>query len=136
SSVPFLDDVLIPAWVSVPLTLMVIVGVTNAVNLSDGLDGLAGGLSLISFAGIAYLAFQANETLVVLLTVSVLGSLLGFLRFNTHPARVFMGDAGSQFLGHYLAVAAILLTDATRTAYGPLLALFLLGIPCWIRSES
>jgi UDP-GlcNAc:undecaprenyl-phosphate GlcNAc-1-phosphate transferase len=129
SSVPFLDDVLLPAWVSVPLTLMVIVGVTNAVNLSDGLDGLAGGLSLISFAGIAYLAYQANESLLVLLTVSVLGGLLGFLRFNTHPARIFMGDAGSQFLGHYLAVAAILLTDATRTAYSPLLALFLLGVP-------
>jgi UDP-GlcNAc:undecaprenyl-phosphate/decaprenyl-phosphate GlcNAc-1-phosphate transferase len=129
SSLPFLDDVLIPAWISVPLTLIVIVCVTNAVNLSDGLDGLAGGLSLISFAGIAYLAYQANEPLLVLLTVSVLGGLLGFLRFNTHPARIFMGDAGSQFLGHYLAVAAILLTDSTRTAYSPLLALFIWGIP-------
>lgn len=129
SSVPFVDDVLLPAWVAVPLTLIVIVGVTNAVNLSDGLDGLAGGLSLISFAGVAYLAYQANEPLLVLLMVSVLGGLLGFLRFNTYPARIFMGDAGSQFLGHYLAVAAILLTDATRTAYSPLLALFLWGIP-------
>lgn len=129
SSLPFLDDVLIPAWLSVPLTVMVIVGVTNAVNLSDGLDGLAGGLSLISFAGIAYLAYQVNEAVLVLLTVSVVGGLLGFLRFNTHPARIFMGDAGSQFLGHYLAVAAILLTDATRTAYSPLLALFLWGVP-------
>ncbi|HBH80185.1 MAG TPA: hypothetical protein DDY39_10195, partial [Nitrospira sp.] len=116
-------------WISVPLTLMVIVGVTNAVNLSDGLDGLAGGLSLLSFAGIAYLAFQANESLLALLMVSILGGLLGFLRFNTYPARIFMGDAGSQFLGHYLAVAAILLTDATRTAYSPLLALFLWGVP-------
>ncbi len=129
SSLPFLDDVLIPAWISVPLTLMVIVCVTNAVNLSDGLDGLAGGLSLISFAGIAYLAYQANESVLVLLTVSVLGSLLGFLRFNTHPAKIFMGDAGSQFLGHYLAVAAILLTDAARTAYSPFLALFIWGVP-------
>lgn len=129
SSLPFLDDLLIPVWLSVPLTVMVIVGVTNAVNLSDGLDGLAGGLALISFAGIAYLAYQVNEILLVLLTVSVLGGLLGFLRFNTHPARIFMGDAGSQFLGHYLAVAAILLTDQTRTAYSPLLALFLWGVP-------
>ncbi len=129
NSLPFLDDVLLPGWISVPLTLMVIVGVTNAVNLSDGLDGLAGGLSLLSFAGIAYLAFQANESLLALLMVSILGGLLGFLRFNTHPARIFMGDAGSQFLGHYLAVAAILLTDATRTAYSPLLALFLWGVP-------
>lgn len=129
SSLPFVDDVLLPAWLAVPLTLIVIVGVTNAVNLSDGLDGLAGGLSLISFAGIAYMAYQANEPLLVLLMVSVLGGLLGFLRFNTYPARIFMGDAGSQFLGHYLAVAAILLTDAARTAYSPLLALFIWGIP-------
>jgi len=129
SSLPFVDDVLLPAWLAVPLTLIVIVGVTNAVNLSDGLDGLAGGLSLISFAGVAYLAYQANEPLLVLLMVSVLGGLLGFLRFNTYPARIFMGDAGSQFLGHYLAVAAILLTDAARTAYSPLLALFIWGIP-------
>lgn len=129
SSIPFLDDVEFPVWVAIPLTCVVIVGVTNAVNLSDGLDGLAGGMSLISFAGIAYLAYQANESLLVLLMVSVLGGLLGFLRFNTYPARIFMGDAGSQFLGHYLAVAAILLTDATRTVYSPMLALFLWGVP-------
>ncbi len=114
---------------AIPLTLLVIVGVTNAVNLADGLDGLAGGLSLISFAGIAYLAYQANEPLLVLLMMAVLGGLLGFLRFNTYPAKIFMGDAGSQFLGHYLAVAAILLTDSTRTMYSPLLALFIWGVP-------
>jgi UDP-GlcNAc:undecaprenyl-phosphate GlcNAc-1-phosphate transferase len=129
NTVPFVDDVLFPTWVAIPLTLLVIVGVTNAVNLADGLDGLAGGLSLISFAGIAYLAYQANESLLVLLMMSVLGGLLGFLRFNTYPAKIFMGDAGSQFLGHYLALAAILLTDSTRTMYSPLLALFIWGVP-------
>lgn len=129
TTVPFVDDVLFPAWVAIPLTLLVIVGVTNAVNLADGLDGLAGGLSLISFAGIAYLAYQADEPLLMLLMMSVLGGLLGFLRFNTYPAKIFMGDAGSQFLGHYLAVAAILLTDSTRTMYSPLLVLFIWGVP-------
>ncbi len=129
NTLPFVDDVLFPAWVAIPLTLVVIVGVTNAVNLADGLDGLAGGLSLISFAGIAYLAYQANEPLLVLLMMAVLGGLLGFLRFNTYPAKIFMGDAGSQFLGHYLAVAAILLTDSSRTMYSPLLALFIWGVP-------
>jgi len=129
TAIPFVDDVLFPAWVAIPLTLLVIVGVTNSVNLADGLDGLAGGLSLISFAGIAYLAYQANEPLLLLLMLSVLGGLLGFLRFNTYPAKIFMGDAGSQFLGHYLAVAAILLTGSTRSTYSPLLALFIWGIP-------
>jgi UDP-GlcNAc:undecaprenyl-phosphate GlcNAc-1-phosphate transferase len=61
--------------------------------------------------------------------LAVLGGLLGFLRFNTYPAKIFMGDAGSQFLGHYLAVAAILLTDSSRTMYSPLLALFIWGVP-------
>ena len=129
SSLPFMGEVVIPDWVAIPLTLIVIVGVTNAVNLADGLDGLAGGLSLISFAGIGFLAYQADESQLVFLMVAVLGGLLGFLRFNTYPARIFMGDAGSQFLGHYLAVAAILLTDLSKTFYSPVLMLFLWGVP-------
>jgi UDP-GlcNAc:undecaprenyl-phosphate GlcNAc-1-phosphate transferase len=129
TTVPFLDDLVFPVWLAVPLTLFVIVGMTNAVNLADGLDGLAGGLSLLSFAGIAYLSYQSGDQMLMLLMVSVLGSLLGFLRFNTYPARVFMGDAGSQFLGHYLAVAALILIDPTRTPYSPLIVLFLWGVP-------
>ena len=129
SSIPFVDDLTLPSWLALPLTLVVIVAVTNAVNLSDGLDGLAGGLSLISFTGLAYLAYQLDEPLLVLLIVSVLGGVLGFLRFNTYPARVFMGDAGSQFLGHYMAVAALLLTGAHHALYSPLVALFIWGVP-------
>ncbi len=129
SSLPFFDEVTLPSLVALPLTVIVIVAVTNAVNLSDGLDGLAGGLSLISFIGLAYLAYQVNEPLLILLIVSILGGLLGFLRFNTYPARVFMGDAGSQFLGYYLAVAALMLFDVRRAAYSPLLALFIWGVP-------
>ena len=129
TSVPFFDDQTLPIWAAMTITLIVIVGMTNAVNLADGLDGLAGGLSMLSFAGIAYLAYQAGDQMLLLLTVSVLGSLLGFLRFNTYPARVFMGDAGSQFLGHYLAVAAIILVDPSRAPYSPLIVLFLWGIP-------
>jgi len=129
SSVPFFDEVMLSSWVALPLTLLVIVAVTNAVNLSDGLDGLAGGLSLISFTGLGYLAYQVDEPLLTLLIVSILGGLLGFLRFNTYPARVFMGDAGSQFLGYYLAVAALMLIDTHRAAYSPLLALFIWGVP-------
>lgn len=130
SSLPFVDEeTTLPEWVTIPLTLFVIVAVTNAVNLADGLDGLAGGLSLISFAGIAFLAYLADESPLVFLMVAVLGGLLGFLRFNTYPARIFMGDAGSQFLGHYLAVAAILLVDLSKPLYSPLLMLFLWGVP-------
>ncbi|MDN5941017.1 MAG: undecaprenyl/decaprenyl-phosphate alpha-N-acetylglucosaminyl 1-phosphate transferase [Nitrospira sp.] len=129
TSIPFFDEQAFPVWVAALITAILIVGMTNAVNLADGLDGLAGGLSLLSFAGIAYLSYQAGDQMLMLLMVSVLGSLLGFLRFNTYPARVFMGDAGSQFLGHYLAVAALLLVDPARSPYSPLIVLFLWGIP-------
>ena len=116
-------------WLTVPLTFLMLIAVTNAVNLADGLDGLAGGLSLISFAGIAFLAFQADDAVVMLMVVSVLGGLLGFLRFNTYPARIFMGDAGSQFLGFYLGVTGLVLTDQVHGPYSPVVAWFIWGLP-------
>lgn len=129
SSLPFVSDDWFGPWLSLPLTFLVLIAVTNAVNLADGLDGLAGGLSLISFAGMAYLAFQTDDALLVLMIVSVLGGLLGFLRFNTHPAKIFMGDAGSQFLGFYLAVTGLVLIHPSHGPYSPLLVLFLWGLP-------
>lgn len=128
NSLPFVETEL-PLWIAYPLTTVIIVGVTNAVNLADGLDGLAGGLSLLSFAGMACLAYLGGDQTVTLLMVPVLGGLLGFLRFNTYPARIFMGDAGSQFLGFFMAVSAIVLTDPQRGPYTPALGLFLLGLP-------
>ncbi len=128
-SVPFVAESAAPAWLSVPLTLVVLVGVTNAVNLADGLDGLAGGLTLLSSAGMAYLAYSSGDSVVMLMMVAVLGGLLGFLRFNTYPARIFMGDAGSQFLGFYLGVSFIVLADPARGPYSPMLGLFILGLP-------
>ncbi len=129
TGLPLWPDLALPGWVSAPLTLLVLVGVTNAINLADGLDGLAGGLSLLSFAGIAYLAYLADDIVVMAMMAAVLGGLLGFLRFNTYPARLFMGDAGSQFLGFYLAVSSVALTDPARGPYSPALALLILGVP-------
>jgi UDP-GlcNAc:undecaprenyl-phosphate GlcNAc-1-phosphate transferase len=129
TGLPLWPDLVLPGWVSVPLTMLVLVGVTNAINLADGLDGLAGGLSLLSFAGVAYLAYLSDDTVVTAMMASVLGGLLGFLRFNTYPARIFMGDAGSQFLGFYLAVSSIVLTDPARGPYSPALAPLVLGVP-------
>jgi UDP-GlcNAc:undecaprenyl-phosphate/decaprenyl-phosphate GlcNAc-1-phosphate transferase len=126
---PFLPEGWSIWWLTGPIMFLLVVGVTNAINLADGLDGLAGGLSLISFAGMAYLAYLADDAVIMLMMVPVLGGLLGFLRFNTYPARIFMGDAGSQFLGFYLGFMALVLTDPTRGPYSPLLALFLWGLP-------
>lgn len=129
TTVPFLGDTILPLWIAVPLTLFLLVGVTNALNLADGLDGLAGGLSLLSFGGMAFLAFLIGDWVVMSMMVPVLGGLLGFLRFNTYPARIFMGDAGSQFLGFYLGVCAIVLTDLTRGPYSPALVSLIWGLP-------
>jgi UDP-GlcNAc:undecaprenyl-phosphate/decaprenyl-phosphate GlcNAc-1-phosphate transferase len=128
-SIPFLLGTELPPWIGIPLTVLFLVAVSNAVNLTDGLDGLAGGLSFLTFCGIAYLAYLANDSTVLLLTIPFLGGLLGFLRYNTYPARIFMGDSGSQLLGFIMGVLAILVTDSTRGPFSPALALLLLGLP-------
>lgn len=128
-SIPFLLDAELPMWIGIPVTVLFLVAVSNAVNLTDGLDGLAGGLSFLTLCGIAYLAYLSNNTTVLLLTVPFLGGVLGFLRYNTYPARIFMGDGGSQLLGFMMGVLAILLTNATSGPFSPVLALFLLGLP-------
>jgi phospho-N-acetylmuramoyl-pentapeptide-transferase len=99
---------LLPAtpWVIFPLAVVAIVGTANAVNLTDGMDGLAGGLSVIALAGITLLlpGVFAGEKAVAL---TLCGALIAFLVFNRHPARVFMGDTGSLGLGFALAAMAV-----------------------------
>ena len=117
-----------PGMVSIPLTLVVILGITNAVNLADGLDGLAGGISVLSFIMIAFLAHQSENRAVALMALSMVGGIFGFLRYNTHPASLFMGDAGSQLLGFLAIVFAIALTQC-NTPYSRVLSLPLIGFP-------
>ncbi len=116
-------------WVTYPVSFLFILGVTNALNLSDGLDGLAAGASLLSLAGIGALAYLAGGPTIYLGAAALVGAILGFLRFNTHPAVVFLGDAGSQFLGFTLACMAIVLTQDVNSALNPMLPLFLVGLP-------
>jgi UDP-GlcNAc:undecaprenyl-phosphate/decaprenyl-phosphate GlcNAc-1-phosphate transferase len=123
------DNYLLPEPAAVALTVLVIVGVTNAINLSDGLDGLAGGICLLIFAGIGYLAYLDDSFTIGLISLSLGGALFGFLRFNTHPASIFMGDSGSQFLGFSAITLALGLTQGHPTALSPVLPLILLGFP-------
>jgi UDP-GlcNAc:undecaprenyl-phosphate GlcNAc-1-phosphate transferase len=129
STLPFFEESTLPLWIGLPVTILLLVGVTNAINLSDGLDGLAGGLSLLTLGGFGYLAFLSDDAIVLSIALSIMGGILGFLRFNTYPARIFMGDGGSQFLGFSVGVAAILLTDPGRGEYSPLVALMIIGLP-------
>lgn len=119
----------LPDYVAKPFTVFAMVGMINAINHSDGLDGLAGGMSVLSLSCIAYIAFLADGAQVVTIAVAVLGGVIGFLRYNTHPANVFMGDSGSQFLGFTLGFLAVLLTQDINSALSPALPALFLGLP-------
>ncbi len=122
------SGVLLPDLAAIPLTALVIIGVTNATNLSDGLDGLAGGLALLIFMCIGYLGVIENDWLVTMVAIAVGGAVLGFLRFNSHPAQLFMGDAGSQLLGFVAILLSIKLTQQSDHL-SVLLPLIILGLP-------
>jgi len=126
---PFVNDYVVPQYVSFFITFFVLLGVTNAINLADGLDGLAGGITLLSFGVIVILSYLAGGTSIEIIAVAIMGSIFGFLRFNTYPARVFMGDSGSQFLGFSVGVLAVILTQKVNTAIGPALPLLIVGLP-------
>lgn len=110
------------------VTIFFLLTTINAINFSDGLDGLAGGISLLILACVAVLAFLADRTTVVVISLCVTGGLIGFLRLNVHPAIIFMGDTGSQLLGYTVGVCLIALTQHA-SIYSPILPLFLLGTP-------
>ncbi|ALP37233.1 UDP-phosphate N-acetylglucosaminyl 1-phosphate transferase [Paenibacillus sp. IHB B 3084] len=108
-NVPFQDAYSsLESWISIPLTIFWIVGVTNAINLIDGLDGLAAGVSGIAIGTIFVMSLLMGNYMVAMLCLVLLGSIIGFLFFNFHPAKIFMGDTGSLFLGFCLAMLSML----------------------------
>jgi UDP-GlcNAc:undecaprenyl-phosphate/decaprenyl-phosphate GlcNAc-1-phosphate transferase len=128
-ALPFINDIELPIVLSQVISIVALIGIINAVNLVDGLDGLAGGSTLVGFSLIAFLAYQAGDNGLALLCLSVVGALLGFLRFNTHPASIFMGDSGSQFLGFIAGIASLRLTQQADVGISPLFPLLLFAIP-------
>ncbi len=95
-------------WLYFPFLVFLLVGTTNAVNITDGLDGLLAGTGAIAFGAYAIIAWMSSDPDTAIFSAAVVGALLGFLVFNAHPARVFMGDTGSLFLGGALAGIAIM----------------------------
>lgn len=95
-------------WLDIPLTVFWIVGLTNALNLLDNMDGLSSGITVIASLGIFALSLLSGSINIALLCLALAGGCLGFLRYNFKPARIFMGDCGSLFLGYMLAALAIL----------------------------
>ncbi len=116
-------------YISYPLTIFFILGCINCMNLIDGLDGLSSGLSAIYFLTIGIIAcFKGNIGLDLVITFVMLGSVLGFLVHNFHPATIFAGDSGSMFMGFIIAVVALLgFKNVTLTSL--IIPLFILAIP-------
>jgi len=127
--IPFVGDLLMGVF-SLPVTVFWIVGIINAINLIDGLDGLAGGV--VFFAGITNfaVAYLSGSILVAFVMASMLGAVLGFLLYNFNPARIFMGDSGSYFLGFILAVTSLVgSVQKESTAISILVPIIALGVP-------
>ena len=123
------DRLLLPGWISLPLTIFFLVGITNAVNLADGLDGLAGGTTFLCLCAVALLSSVGDHNAGTALCLAFAGAILGFLRFNTYPATVFMGDAGSQLLGFTIGVLSIRATQSLATEVSAAIPILLLAIP-------
>lgn len=115
-------------WLSIPLTLLWIMGITNAINLIDGLDGLAVGVSSIVLLTIAGLSLTEGNLFVFTVSAILLGSTLGFLPYNFHPAKIFMGDTGSYFLGYVISVLA-LLGFKNVTLFSLVVPIIILAVP-------
>jgi UDP-GlcNAc:undecaprenyl-phosphate GlcNAc-1-phosphate transferase len=121
--------VLLPEWIALPLTVVFLLGITNAINLADGLDGLAGGTTFLCLGALGLLANSIGLAGPTGLALAAAGAVLGFLRYNTFPARVFMGDAGSQLLGFTVGVLGIVITQNSGSAVSSALPVLLAGIP-------
>ncbi|MDR6224802.1 phospho-N-acetylmuramoyl-pentapeptide-transferase [Desmospora profundinema] len=115
-------------WMYLPLLVLIMIATSNAVNLTDGLDGLVAGTAAIAYGAYAVIGLVQSNYMVVIFSASMVGALLGFLVFNAHPAKVFMGDTGSLALGGGLAALAVI----TKTE----LLLFIIGIVFVIETLS
>lgn len=126
-NIPFMGELNLGP-LSIPLTIIWIVGITNAINLIDGLDGLAAGVSSIALITISGMAILKGDMFVVSMGLIVLGSTLGFLIYNFHPAKIFMGDTGALYLGYMIAVLS-LLGFKNVTMISLIIPVIILGVP-------
>ena len=129
-SLPFINSPELQEIFSMMITIVWIIGVTNAINLIDGLDGLSSGISVISAVSLLIIfVLNGSPTVTVVLVAALAGALVGFLPFNFAPAKTFIGDTGSNFLGFSLSIISILGMAKTYTAAVIVLPLIVLGLP-------
>ena len=127
---PLVNQIGLSTELSVILTIIWIVGITNAINLMDGLDGLSSGITLISCISLLIIfALNGSPMIAILVISSLIGALVGFLPYNFAPAKTFIGDTGSNFLGFMLAIVSILGMAKTYTIAVIVLPMLVLGLP-------
>jgi len=126
---PFTGNLIFFGNFAIPITMIWIVGITNAINFIDGLDGLAAGTASISSLALLFISILWSDTQLIFLTAALAGSTLGFLPFNFNPAKIFMGEAGSAFLGFVLGSISIMGMIKSYTTLAIIIPLVVLGLP-------
>src|SRR5215467_8564034 len=136
----YIKLVVLPIWVAIPLTVLWILAVTNAMNIIDILDGLASGVAVIAAIAIAFANVMASRESVAFLCIVLAGAVAGFLRHNFHPARIYLGDAGALFIGFMLAALSMNAGYTRMNMLAVISPVLILGIPLfdlalvmWIR---
>jgi UDP-GlcNAc:undecaprenyl-phosphate/decaprenyl-phosphate GlcNAc-1-phosphate transferase len=136
----YIKLIVLPLWIAIPLTVLWILAVTNALNIIDILDGLASGIAAIAAIAIAFANVLAKRESVAFLCIVLAGSVFGFLRYNFHPARIYLGDAGSLFIGFMLAALSMNAGYTRMNMLAVISPILILGIPLfdlglviWIR---
>ncbi|MEE9441550.1 MAG: MraY family glycosyltransferase [candidate division Zixibacteria bacterium] len=126
--IPLYGAIELNGW-ALPVTLIWIVGVTNCINLIDGLDGLAAGVSAIAALAILFIGIVFSLSSVMVFSIGIMGSCLAFLYFNHYPAKIFMGDSGSLFLGYLFAIISIIFPIKSYTTAAVFIPLIALAVP-------
>ncbi|MGH9970261.1 MAG: glycosyltransferase family 4 protein [Pyrinomonadaceae bacterium] len=127
--IPFVGSVTLPSTLSFLITVLWLVGIANAFNLIDGIDGLASGAALFSCLVILAVAFSREAPFVIVVALVLCGALTGFLRYNFNPASIFLGDSGALFVGFTLAALSVLGTQKATTAVAVVIPVLAFGLP-------
>lgn len=125
----FIKLVFLPTYVSIPLTFLWLVGMINAFNIIDVMDGLAAGVAFFASVAFFTVALLNGRIMIAIVAITLAGSLLGFLRYNFNPAKIYMGDAGSMFLGLMIGALAMIGSYTEKNFLGFFAPLVILGIP-------
>ncbi len=118
-----------PIWISIPLTFLWLLGITNAFNIIDIMDGLSGGVAFIACIYLYLVASINGRTMIAIMTLSLGGSILGFLRWNICPALIYLGDAGSLFIGFMVGALAMIGSYTDKNSVASLAPILILGVP-------